>query len=203
MRMHERESTAAAFTLIELLIVVAIIAILALIAVPNFIEAQTRSKIARAKTDMRTLSVALEAYRVDNDNYPPDSGSHGNYEYASWKYLTTPIAYISTILHNPFTARDQGFDPYAEAVFIYGADSRVNRAHGWPDSMWGGIGLYWWMLSAGPDLDADLDALPAWGDGQPWVEIDAMRNNLWVFYDPTNGTASSGDLIRSNKRQYN
>jgi len=57
------------FTLIELLIVVAIIAILAAIAVPNFLEAQVRSKVSRAKTDMRTLATALEAYYVDNNTY--------------------------------------------------------------------------------------------------------------------------------------
>lgn len=58
------------FTLIELLIVVAIIAILAAIAVPNFLEAQTRSKVSRAASDMRTLATALEAYFVDNNLYP-------------------------------------------------------------------------------------------------------------------------------------
>jgi prepilin-type N-terminal cleavage/methylation domain-containing protein len=192
-----------AFTLIELLIVVAIIAILAAIAVPNFLEAQTRSKVSRVKADMRSLAVAFEAYRVDNDNYPPDSGVHGNGEYASWIYLTTPVAYITSILHNPFPAMDLGWDRYAEAVFIYGADCRRNRGHGWPAIMWGDAQLFYWMLSAGPDMDADLNQLSAWGDGQPWYEIDAGIGYLWVLYDPTNGTVSSGDIIRSNKRSYN
>ena len=60
-----------AFTLIELLIVVAIIAILAAIAVPNFLEAQVRSKVSRTKADMRSLATAIEAYAVDNTVYPP------------------------------------------------------------------------------------------------------------------------------------
>lgn len=203
MKKRGQFSALRAFTLIELLIVVAIIAILAMIAVPNFLEAQTRSKVARAKADMRTLATALEAYRVDNDNYPPDSGAHGNAEYGSWMRLTTPISYITTILHNPFPCLDLGHDPYIEAVFIYGADCRTSSVHGWPAIMWGRAGLLYWMLSAGPDLDADLDEFPGWGDGQPWFDIDAGRDHLWVLYDPTNGTVSSGDIIRSNKKAYN
>jgi type II secretion system protein G len=58
------------FTLIELLIVVAIIAILAAIAVPNFLEAQTRSKVARVKADMRTVTTAIETYHIDHNAYP-------------------------------------------------------------------------------------------------------------------------------------
>ena len=59
------------FTLIELLIVVAIIAILAAIAVPNFLEAQTRSKVSRVKADQRSITTALESYVVDTNKYPP------------------------------------------------------------------------------------------------------------------------------------
>ena len=50
-----------AFTLIELLIVVAIIAILAAIAVPNFLEAQIRAKVSRVLSDQRSLATAMEA----------------------------------------------------------------------------------------------------------------------------------------------
>ncbi len=61
------------FTLIELLIVVAIIAILAAIAVPNFLEAQTRAKVARVKADQRSLATAMESYAVDWNRPPIDS----------------------------------------------------------------------------------------------------------------------------------
>jgi prepilin-type N-terminal cleavage/methylation domain-containing protein len=105
-----------AFTLIELLIVIAIIAILALIAVPNFIEAQTRSKISRAKADMRSIATAIEAYFVDHNAYPRvdwrTAFDHDNRSFAKRLWfednestdisgavaiaLTTPIAYMAT-----------------------------------------------------------------------------------------------------------
>ena len=62
-----------AFTLIELLIVVAIIGILAAIAVPNFLSAQTRAKVSRSFADMRALKLACASYYIDNNKFPDAS----------------------------------------------------------------------------------------------------------------------------------
>ncbi|MBI1949161.1 MAG: prepilin-type N-terminal cleavage/methylation domain-containing protein [Deltaproteobacteria bacterium] len=57
------------FTLIELMIVVAIIGILAAIAIPNFVKFQCRSKQSEAKGNLKALYVAEEAYRGEFDTY--------------------------------------------------------------------------------------------------------------------------------------
>src|SRR5438094_3521991 len=53
------------FTLIELLIVVAIIAILAAILIPNFLRARAQSQFAASKGNLKNLATALESYFVD------------------------------------------------------------------------------------------------------------------------------------------
>ena len=98
------------FTLIELLIVVLIIAILAAIAVPNFLEFQTRAKTSRVMSDFRSMATAIEAYAVDNGEYPLDKDQFPNtVPYSNWRHddrflfqITTPIAYMSSIPSSPF-----------------------------------------------------------------------------------------------------
>jgi len=57
------------FTLIELMIVIAIIGILAAIAIPQFSAYRTRSYNAAAEADLRNAATAQEAYYVDNQVY--------------------------------------------------------------------------------------------------------------------------------------
>ncbi|MDK2973180.1 MAG: ral secretion pathway protein [Candidatus Sumerlaeota bacterium] len=121
-----------AFTLIELLIVVAIIAILAAIAVPNFLEAQTRAKVARVKSDMRTTATGLEAYRVDNNDYPTGFGltvdPNDRWRFGLW-LLSSPIAYVSSAnfqdpMHNPQVAHPTDSTIQYNAMFNDAADGR-------------------------------------------------------------------------------
>jgi type II secretion system protein G len=175
------------FTLIELLIVVAIIAILAAIAVPNFLEAQTRSKVARVKSEMRTLATALEEYFVDHGEYPLAARGAGVFVIPLSECfipLTTPVAYITSIPIDLFfdrweTSRYQGYgirnaaDTYnywSEAsAKVYGVTPDANGVY---PNLYGGK---WRLASAGPDL------IQLWGDCPE--------------YDPSNGTKSWGDIV--------
>ncbi|HOF41435.1 MAG TPA: prepilin-type N-terminal cleavage/methylation domain-containing protein [Candidatus Hydrogenedentes bacterium] len=100
---NRKQSSGVAFTLIELLIVVAIIAILAAIAVPNFLEAQARAKNSRALADMKSLVTATSAYMVDYNDVPDPDGAFTSdaYNRLWWGFgshrLTTPVTYMTSI----------------------------------------------------------------------------------------------------------
>ena len=61
------------FTLIELMIVVAIIGILAAIAIPQFAAYRTKSYNSAAQSDLRNVLTTLEAHYADNQQYPGNS----------------------------------------------------------------------------------------------------------------------------------
>ena len=58
------------FTLIEMIVVAAIILILAAAIVPNIVGESEKAQVTRAKADIRTLESALEIYRANNFHYP-------------------------------------------------------------------------------------------------------------------------------------
>jgi prepilin-type N-terminal cleavage/methylation domain-containing protein len=193
-----------AFTLIELLIVVAIIAILSAIAVPNFLEAQVRAKASRARSDLRTLATAIESYRVDQNAYP--SGVvHGHLTWLRW--LTTPIAYLTDRdLEDPFTPREY-VDVNRLATFRYFGfnDQGVLNAET-------GVGRVVTPRSGDERLEVQWYALFCHApDGvRNTLEVDGVRGTfthneiltrperlIHYVYDPTNGTMSTGEMLRA------
>ena len=70
------------FTLVEIMIVVAIIALLAAIGVPNFLRARKRSQATRILEDLRILDSALDQYSIETGRTPgftPAIGDQQNY----------------------------------------------------------------------------------------------------------------------------
>jgi len=58
-----------AFTLVELMIVVAVLAILTAIAIPSYLGIQKRAARSEAKSNLQALSLALEGYMAENNDY--------------------------------------------------------------------------------------------------------------------------------------
>ncbi len=179
-----------AFTLIELLIVVAIIGILAAIAVPNFLNAQVRARIARVEADFRSVATALESYHLDHNFYPVWQTFAGG---SIWPVsrrlipLTTPVAYMSSVPQiDPFVRsssnlliREQSHDAYNEgynygdAWTSYNTLKQATLSSDWRCSEWR-------IESAGPDALQQAASVPS--------------------YDSTNGLNSGGDIQRVGPR---
>ena len=70
---QRRHADERGFTLIELMIVVAIIAILAGILVPNFVNARAQAQTSACESNLRAIATAMELYYADNQRYP-DAG---------------------------------------------------------------------------------------------------------------------------------
>jgi type IV pilus assembly protein PilE len=77
-RSTQTASRLAGFTLIEVMITVAVIAILAAVALPNYIEYVTRSKLVEAKTNLSDMRTRLEQYFLDNRAYPTTCAAYAS-----------------------------------------------------------------------------------------------------------------------------
>lgn len=67
---RNRRTGVEGFTLIELLVVIAIIATLAAVVAPSIFGNVAEARKNSAKSQLQTMALALDSYRLDNDTYP-------------------------------------------------------------------------------------------------------------------------------------
>lgn len=155
----------------------------------------TYSTVGRAVSEMRNLQIALEAYRIDHNIYPPAVSENGNLVhfdedgvssgYTPWM-LTTPNAYMGACPLDIFHvwAEKEPNRPCPVAFYRYA----TNGIRGWI------------LMSYGPDRDEDM-AIEDYVDSKKGncslkLFLNQYGRGDAIQYDSTNGVYSSGDLIR-------
>jgi type II secretory pathway pseudopilin PulG len=203
-------------TLIELLSVVAIVALLSAIAIVQVEQARVRAKVSSSKSQLRTMSGAIEAYRTDYGRYPspvPSSADDpfGVVASSAIRGLTTPIAYMGVdgfidpfgdvrlqmpsappmtgFQQDPFAPPRPGFNSRRSLLYFYYPvfGRLVARAEMAVEG--------YAVVSLGPDLKDSFIAYFPFPDSLPAsAAAFGIRSHQDAVYDPTNGASSGGDL---------
>ncbi|HPA44331.1 MAG TPA: prepilin-type N-terminal cleavage/methylation domain-containing protein [bacterium] len=159
------------FTLIELLIVVAIIGILAAIAVPNFINAQIRAKVAHSQSEMRTYLNIQQQYLMDNNDIP------GHYDGMEEHCPYINLGYLSGPLTDPFM---EGRD---ELEYFKNHEGMYHSTHIREPAS---------LANENPHL---YEAWVRKGSGYIIFGEGPASFGTWVYYDASNGIRSAGSII--------
>lgn len=172
------------------------------------IRVVTRGRVSQAKTDLRTIATGLEAYFVDNMQYPawakgdqgansfagPKAGAYHIHTFRIWRdesevgtfaTLTTPAAYLPYYLSDLFAStRGATYGYYSDEngwiLFSWGPDYDENKRESW-------------------DLDPDVEMVYKSSISQPSLTLLTCTSSLSgeaYTYDPTNGSISPGDVYR-------
>ena len=113
-----RRCARQAFTLIELLLVLVILAALAAVVVPRFTKRSEQARVTAARTDISNLEVALDAFEVDTGRYPSSDEGLGA--------LMEAPANV-TGWNGPYLKRAVGNDPWGKP-YVYSSPGQNNTS---------------------------------------------------------------------------
>lgn len=180
-RVARKSGTERAFTLVEVLVAVAIISVLASIALFNFRGAQSRATMAAALEELRSLANGIEMYSMDYNSYP----------------FAFPISGYDEDRYIRGAKRDKKMDWDDNHSFKGSFGIEYFRLFA-PNT--------YYVLSVGPNgifdngaffsiyglSDEEKSQLRQWMDDG---RLDRMNERLLRIHDPSNGTGSAGDLV--------
>jgi prepilin-type N-terminal cleavage/methylation domain-containing protein len=212
------------FTLIELLIVVAIIGILAAIAVPNFLNAQIRAKIARCYSDMKSLDTSVRMLQMDTNHLPIDAwdddttegrdilartfnnvgnvsgNDRGTLEILA--VLTSPISYMGSVPEDPFLGNlvDENFRGFGSPLNTYvytDEDPSIPGGDQGIQALQAGTAELFGMT---PLKTGEFAFIGVGPDGKVGISGSSVGNRTvnptrGFPYSPSNGTVSLGDVV--------
>jgi len=206
------------FSIIEVLVCVALIGLLTAVAIPNFVRVQTQATVAQAKADLAGLKSGLEAYKVDLGEYILATGSNsclvpfGDYRNGfqpTFERLTTPVMYVrdtvqfrdaflptglyTGVSFNTLERPPEGSIPAESLKHYYYHARNIKDSAVWDQPEADEVKTVWYILeSSGPDQNHHM-MYQILNQMTHDTSINRARVAM-AFYDPTNGTMSRGSI---------
>lgn len=166
------------FTLIELMIVIAIIAILAAILVPNFVKARAQGQLTSCKSNLKNIGTACEMFAADNNGRYPGAAQGGN----ATNDLTQPpqggSPYLKQLPQCPLNAGDpQGNYSYGAVmnpdyyliVCTNGNHEQAGVMNGQGQNNYPQFDSQIGLMA--PPIGDPQGLIPQWQNGQPQVQV--------------------------------
>jgi general secretion pathway protein G len=147
------------FTLVELMVVVAIVALLAAIIIPNYVHARAQASVSQSEANLKQIATSLELYYADNQAYP-----------ATGAGTVTPDLFGGAA--NPYLTATPT-NALGRKEYLY---ANVPAANGKPDS--------YTLTDAGPYDPTTLSSLPR-GPGRG--TLCGASGCTHLVYDPQDG----------------
>jgi general secretion pathway protein G len=147
------------FTLVELMVVVAIVALLASIVIPNYVHARAQASVSQSEANLKQIATSLELYYADNQAYP-----------ATGAGTVTPALFGGSA--NPYLTATPT-NALGRKEYEY---ANVPAANGKPDS--------YTLTDSGPYDPTTLSSLPK---GQGRGALCGTAGCTHLVYDPQDG----------------